>query len=157
MAGTMFTREQVVAAFWSKVEKTPTCWLWRGSKNENGYGQVWRGFMEKKRTMEAAHRLAYRILIGEIPKGLEIDHLCKVRLCVNPEHLEPVTHRENLRRGDTLSGVNSRKTHCKNGHMLSRDNLLGSERYRKHKGRCCKTCHRIRQNARYHAAKAKSG
>lgn len=154
MAGKAFTREQVIAAFWAKVEKTDGCWNWTGCKTKSGYGQIWRGFSDKARTMQVAHRFAWELLVGNIPDKLELDHLCKNRKCVNPKHLELVTHWENLRRGDGFTGVNLRKTHCKYGHLLSGDNLLGSEEYRKHHGRPCKTCHRKYQNARYHRLKS---
>ena len=81
--------------FWSKVKKSRGCWLWQGAINTNGYGN----FHNKGRTVKA-HRFAYEICVGEIPKGLTIDHLCRVRHCVNPSHLEPVTMRENFLRGD---------------------------------------------------------
>lgn len=80
--------------FWSKVAKTSTCWLWGGSVRANGYGV----FSFQARTM-LAHRYAYELLSGPIPTGLVIDHLCRVRNCVNPAHLEAVTQSENVRRG----------------------------------------------------------
>ncbi len=81
--------------FWDKVERTETCWFWRGACNEKGYGYFhWDGHWRK------AHRFAYELLIGPIPEGLTIDHLCFVRHCVNPVHMEPVTLRENILRGE---------------------------------------------------------
>lgn len=73
------------------------CWLWSGAPRELGYGQVRIGG-RRGRTV-AAHRLIYELAVGEIPVGLELDHLCRTRHCVNPRHLEAVTHRENVRRG----------------------------------------------------------
>jgi hypothetical protein len=84
--------------FWDKVQDRPKgegCWLWEGAINSQGYGNFWDGVRFVK-----AHRFAYECLIGEIPEGLTIDHLCRVRHCVNPSHLEPVTMRENFLRGD---------------------------------------------------------
>ncbi len=83
--------------FWDYVNKTATCWLWKGGMTR-GYGvyAVWRGNRYRN---TRAHRVAYELTIGFIPVGLEIDHLCRVRNCVNPAHLEAVTHRENILRG----------------------------------------------------------
>lgn len=83
------------------------CWIWRSPASGNGYGaiKVWDGAATKQRI---AHRVAYEAFVGPIPAGLEIDHLCRNRRCCNPEHLEAVTHAENMRR--------SASTHCQNGH-----------------------------------------
>lgn len=75
------------------VSKTPQCWFWLGTTNEDGYG-----FIRLDGKTLAAHRVYYEHYVGPIPEGLEIDHLCKNRSCVRPEHLEPVTHLENIRR-----------------------------------------------------------
>lgn len=116
--------------FWEKVEKTSTCWLWKASLT-NGYGQLVRN---KKRHL--AHRYSYEICCGSIPKGLQLDHLCRVRNCVNPAHLEPVTCGENLRRGERAT-----KTHCKNGHEFSFYNTHLTDRKHRH----CRTCDRNRK------------
>lgn len=100
--------------FWAKVNKTDSCWLWTASTNAKGYGLfVFYGRMTK------AHRLAYELLVGPIPDGLHIDHLCRVKPCVNPAHLEPVTNYENHHRWMTQV-----KTHCINGHEYTPENTI---------------------------------
>lgn len=86
---------RALAAILGKARETPGsgCWIWTGSKGEDGYGSV-----RYRRRVWRAHRAAYTILVGPIPAGLELDHLCRVRACVNPAHLEPVTGEENIRR-----------------------------------------------------------
>lgn len=84
-----------VARFWSRVDKSGDCWLWTGPPANNGYGQV-----TFKGKHYSAHRLAYTLEVGAVMPGLDVDHLCKVLLCCNPAHLEPVTRAENLRRSD---------------------------------------------------------
>jgi hypothetical protein len=111
----------------SRIEKTDTCWLWRGAIKENGYGKTsWEG------KPAYSHRVVYTQLVGPIPEGLEIDHLCKVRNCVRPEHLR-VTDRSGNNSNRTL------KTHCKNGHELVGDNVAirGDNG-----GRRCRACTR---------------
>ena len=135
MPSGIYLRPSAEERFWSKVNKTDTCWLWKASKNGYGYGKFWHNGKH-----QGAHRVAYEFIIGEIPKGLHIDHLCRVRHCVNPSHLEPVTQRENNLRGEGLAAICANKTHCKNGHPFSGDNLyirLGG-------GRDCKICKGIR-------------
>ena len=101
--------------FWDKVQMEPNtgCWLWDGHVGANGYGQI-----KGKLKVMGAHRFSYEGHIGQIPDGLDLDHLCRVRSCVNPAHLEPVTRKENARRG--LRGM---KTHCPQGHPYSGENL----------------------------------
>ncbi|MGZ4586215.1 MAG: HNH endonuclease signature motif containing protein [Mycobacteriaceae bacterium] len=86
------TRSNDLDPFWSNVEPTGFCWLWTGKLNAKGYGSSGAA------GESSAHRAAYTLLVGPIPEGLTLDHLCRVRRCVNPDHLEPVTQRENLRR-----------------------------------------------------------
>lgn len=86
--------EDLLRFFWSHVEKTDTCWNWTGGKNSNGYGQFYAMSLRF-----SAHRFAYEICVGPIPPGLTIDHLCRNHGCVNPAHIEPVTIKENVRRG----------------------------------------------------------
>jgi len=87
--------------FWQYVERDPRggCWLWTGATNPKGYSQLGVGSTKDGSSgFVRGHRLSYEMLVAPIPEGLEIDHLCNVRECVNPEHLEPVTHAENMRR-----------------------------------------------------------
>jgi putative hemolysin len=118
------------------------CWIWLGGRNDDGYGV----FCLAKRKNISAHRFSYQFHRGEIEKGLEVDHLCSCRSCVNPEHLELVTHAENIRRGkergsyknhNLIGKLNSAKTHCKNGHPYQGDNLI-IDKY--NGGRRCKIC-----------------
>ena len=94
------------------------CWIWFGAHQPTGYGQLWNG-----ERPEQAHRIAYRLYRGKIPVGTEIDHGCKNPWCVNPMHLEAVTHAVNIHRSETVMGQNARKTHCKRGHELDGENL----------------------------------
>lgn len=105
--------------FWTKVKKMDGgCWLWTGAIS-NGYGEIRRSGKRKK---VLAHRWAYESLVGPVPNGLCLDHLCRVRNCVNPSHLEAVTLGENTLRGVGLSAINRNKTHCSKGHPFSKDN-----------------------------------
>lgn len=119
---------------WQFVEDVGDCWEWRGWINGMGYG----GFYAAKRcgasTTTLPHRLAYELVVGVIPDGLVLDHLCRNPPCVNPAHLEPVTNAENIRRG-----IQATKTHCERGHPLSGDNLYVNPSTRK---RTCRTCQR---------------
>lgn len=104
--------------FWDKVDKTDPqgCWIWTGATIPTGYGQVRGAGMNHR-----AHRVAYELVIGPIPDGLELDHLCSNRGCVNPDHLEPVRHAENIRRG--RGGANSAaRTHCPQSHPYDEAN-----------------------------------
>lgn len=110
------------------------CFNWIGCLTVNGYGRF-----NLNGVMIRAHRLSYEIYKGEIPKGLEIDHLCRNRKCVNPEHLEVVTKQENILRGE-LGLINKSKTHCKYGHEFNEKNTYK----RSHGARTCRECNRIR-------------
>lgn len=125
------TREE---RFWAKVNKTEACWEWTASLHPSGYGQ----FMYVGHRPRAAHRVAYEWLRGPIPEGLVLDHLCRNRTCVNPDHLEPVTHRENILRGVGASARNVVKTRCDQGHPFDKANTYIDQRGR----RTCRTCRR---------------
>lgn len=106
--------ELLPCPFESKINKTESCWIWTGAFQSKGYGNY---------RSQLAHRISYEKYIGKIPEGLTLDHLCKNPACVNPQHLEPVTQYENNMRGDTITAINKRKTHCINGHEFSEENI----------------------------------
>lgn len=130
----------VADRFWPKVDKTDSCWLWTGAKNSSGYGRVRKAGRDL-----AAHRLAYEEMIGPIPHGLQLDHLCRVRSCVNPTHLEPVTGRTNILRSTSFAAQNAAKRACTRGHQFTSENtyLFAGRRH-------CRACGRIR-SANYKA------
>ena len=103
-------------------EPNSGCWLWLGGTVSNGYGKVGVRVNNKQHT-RVAHLVIYEHLVGKVPNGLELDHKCRTKLCVNPDHLEPVTHLENQRRGTSPVAVAMAKTHCVRGHELSGENL----------------------------------
>ena len=133
--------------FWEKVDRSGgpnACWKWTAGTDGNGYGQ----FYPTRDKVVPAHRFAYELMIGPIPAGLELDHVkargCTSKRCVNPAHLEPVTHRENTLRGNSLSARRARQTHCIRGHPFDEANTLrdadGSRR--------CRACHREEERRR---------
>ena len=118
------------------------CIEWTGGLNGVGYGQFYRGRTSLDETGKGyAHRWSYEFFVGPIPEGMHLDHLCRNTKCVNPEHLEPVTIRENLMRGTGASARHAVKTHCPEGHPYSGDNLYQHPT----KGqRYCRACGRRR-------------
>lgn len=103
---------------YSVVDPATDCWNWKRKLTHEGYGH-----MTVRNKTCLAHRASYEAFVGPIPHGLTIDHLCGNPSCVNPAHLEPVTMKENLARGNSFSAVNAKKTHCNSGHPLSGTNL----------------------------------
>jgi hypothetical protein len=136
------TREALEAAgyryrFFARVRLDLTgCWRWTAGRSDKGYGKFrWRG-------EQYAHRVLWLWVVGLIPEGLELDHLCRTPDCVRPSHLELVTHRVNLLRGATIVARCARVTHCPQGHPYAGDNLylLRGRRY-------CRACRAIRKAA----------
>ena len=120
--------------FTSKYTEDPEsgCWVWHGSRTPLGYGRFWFGRGQQ------AHRVSYEYHVGPIPEGLHIDHLCRNTSCVNPDHLEPVTPRENILRGIGVSAKNARKIHCPVGHPYTPENTYIAP----NGSRKCKRCHK---------------
>lgn len=143
--GRVCEESPLVERFWAKVDKTGAphpdlgspCWLWTAYIAPNGYGHF---TIDGRKVL--AHRVVYELEIGEIQPGLHIDHLCRVRHCVNPAHLEAVTPKENVNRG-VMPLINLSKTHCPQGHPYTSDNLVA-----RRGSRDCKTCHRERARSR---------
>jgi hypothetical protein len=115
----------------SVPEPNSGCWLWLRGCSEDGYGRVRVGGVQT-----TAHRASYRAFVGEIPAGLTIDHLCRVRCCINPRHLEAVTMEENWRRAENFAHTQALQTSCLRGHPLAGENLLvGRDGHRR-----CRIC-----------------
>lgn len=126
--------------FEAKVIRTPGgCWFWAAAKNTWGYGSFHLGGVNV-----GAHRAAWELLVGPIPDGLHIDHLCRRPWCVNPLHLEPVAQIVNTLRGESRFAIRRRTNRCVNGHDYTPANT-----YRRGDGTTlCRTCHRVREAAR---------
>jgi hypothetical protein len=132
--------------FWAKVDATGDCWEWNTEHLLAGYGRFWDG----KRDVYS-HRFAWETLVGPVPAGLQLDHLCRNRACCNPDHLEVVTPKINALRGEGPSAANARKTHCLNNHEFTDENTAN----RSDGGRRCRKCHSRRTLEWYHANKDK--
>ena len=125
------------ASIASKLELEDSHWIWQGWANDKGYPYAWHEGRD-----QPAYRVVWELLVGPIPEGLELDHLCVTPMCCNPQHLEPVTHAENQRR------IRERYTHCVHGHDWSNPNNV---RTRPNGARYCAECNRISCRARYAA------
>lgn len=131
LAGKRLSQEELLRRFWSKIQRTDYCWEWTGATCR-GYGRArWLDGEWK------AHRLSYTLFVGEIPDGLHIDHLCRNPGCVRPDHLEPVSCAENIRRGCT-GYIERAKISCPAGHRYDDKNTYRPARG----GRQCRECHK---------------
>lgn len=125
------------ARFEAKINRSGDCWLWTGAVQSSGYGSFGHG----GRTY-LAHRVSYELHVGPIADGLTIDHLCRQRLCVRPDHLEPVALAENVRRGGRAL-----RTECPSGHLFAGDNLIVKARADGRTERRCRACQYRMQRA----------
>lgn len=143
--------KSLVERFHAKYEIDENgCWIWQSKTRPDGYGVIWAGIEEGREVR--AHRLSYEIHHGPIPEGLTVDHVCRVRACVNPEHLRLLTREDNVMVGIGPAAENARKTICKRGHLLTDDNVYVTRSgYRN-----CRECHRLYERVR-RAEIAKNG
>ncbi len=130
--------------FWEKTEQQGDCVVWMGAKSAYGHGQF--GISQPGKT-RYVHRIVYEAVNGPVPDGLELDHLCRTPACINPAHLEAVTHRENVLRGEGLAAQQVKRTHCPQGHPYSAKNTYRDKKNKRY----CRTCGRIAARRRYAA------
>lgn len=122
------------------------CWEWQGTRRENGYGVV--SYVRDGVTRRLlAHRLALHLAGRPVPESMTVDHLCRNRACLNPDHLEVVSLVINVMRGDGFYAMNARKTHCAHGHEFTPENT-GTRTTKAGTARYCKACVRMRQKQR---------
>lgn len=144
--------------FMSHVEMVTEsgCWIWMAKICVKGYGRFGLGNRPGKRLSQgtvsrSAHVVAYELIRGSVPDGLELDHLCRVRCCVNPWHLEAVTHKVNCDRGTAVivnTARNRSKTHCPRGHEYSQENTFVTQG-----GRKCRACYKMFNRSAYYRRK----
>ena len=147
-------KKTVEQRFWEKVgdhSDSSVCWLWAGGFTRGSHGKATYGtFYDGTKTVYA-HRFAYELLVGPIPEGTTLDHVkakgCTSTLCVNPSHLESVSVRENILRGDSFAALEARQVCCLRGHIFNEANT-----YMYQGQRCCRACNRESHYARYHRA-----
>lgn len=134
-------RANTMASLMERVSAEPNsgCWLWTGSLDSSGYASASLASASRGRRNHRLSRVLYKHLVGPIPNGLQLDHLCRVRSCVNPRHLEPVTTQENTRRG-----IRATATHCMHGHARTAENTRIEKRGHRTVRRCL-TCVRARE------------
>lgn len=154
--------------FWPKVvfdANDAGCWEWQGAASSAGYGKIMTGSRsDGSRRYAPAHRWAYEFCVGPIPDGLQLDHLCRNPSCVNPDHLEPVTNRENTLRGNAPirmreanpgAAFQSAKTHCPQGHIYDDANTRWTSATGNHSAtRHCRTCNKAQDTARHQRDRA---
>ena len=131
--------------FWQKVDASGDCWEWLACRNPQGYGII-----RSDGRNDRAHRVAWELLCGPIPSGYYVDHLCRNRGCVNPDHLEPVAKRINDLRGYSPMAKQARKERCLRGHDFTQENTIRRPRG----GRECRSCTRVLQRIRWRRWKA---
>lgn len=132
--------------FFSKVRMTDGCWVWTAGRSTNQFGHG--VFSVGRGVSKGAHRFMYEQVVGPIPEGCVLDHLCRNTSCVRPDHLEPVPQRVNLHRGTSPVAINAAKTECKRGHPLSGDNLIVTKTGCRQCRECRRTKDRLRRAAR---------
>lgn len=131
--------ERLPRRLWDKITVNCGCWVWVGAKSR-GYGQA-----SHAGRVQYVHRITYEAFNGAVPSGLELDHTCRNRACVNPLHLEPVSHRTNVVRGEAPAAAirrHAQRTHCKRGHEFTPENT-----YQRPTGRECRQCWKQRKTA----------
>lgn len=133
----VFTPQDISRLMSGFDEDATGCWIWRGSKDRGGYGTINARCFGVSRTV-STHRMSYQVWIGPVLRPYQLDHLCRVPACGNPDHLEIVTQSENVRRG--YASGSRKRTHCKNGHEFTPENTYIHREKNGNWRRQCKTC-----------------